>query len=197
MVEQTESNPTTDWLLFGLGNPGSRYDRTRHNLGWMLVGLLCERHGGRLIAGRADYFSSRVSIEGRRLHLIKPTTYMNLSGGAVRAYLAIERPRVPEICVAVDEVELALGRIRLRPKGSAGGHNGLKSVEAALHTTEYARLRMGCGPAPNGIDLSDFVLDEFVEDEREAVEAMVAKAADAVESWVLHGVQSTMGRFNG
>lgn len=197
MVEQTEAGSTTDWLLFGLGNPGSRYERTRHNLGWMLVGLLCERHGGRLVAGRADYFSSRISIEGRRLHLIKPTTYMNLSGGAVRAYLAIERPERPEICVAVDEVELPLGRMRLRPKGSAGGHNGLKSVEAALHTQEYARLRMGCGPAPEGVDLSDFVLGEFAEEEREQVDAMVARAADAVENWVLKGVQSTMGRFNG
>ena len=196
-MEQPEARPTTDWLLFGLGNPGGRYQYTRHNLGWLLVDRLCERHRAHLIAGRADYFAARVQIEDRRLHLVKPTTYMNLSGRAVRAYLAIEKPEQPEICVAVDDVAIEVGRVRLRPKGSSGGHNGLKSIEGALHTKEFARLRMGCGPGPEGADLSDYVLEDFPEDEHEAVDRMIGRAADAVESWVLRGVQSTMGRFNG
>jgi PTH1 family peptidyl-tRNA hydrolase len=196
-MEQSEVGPTTDWLLFGLGNPGGRYRYTRHNLGWLLVDRLCERHRANLIAGRADYFSARVQIEDRRLHLVKPTTYMNLSGRAVRAYLAIEKPEQPEICAAIDDAMIDLGRIRFRPKGSSGGHNGLKSIEQALRTKEFARLRMGCGPGPEGEDLADYVLEEFPEDEHEAVDHMVTKAADAVESWVLRGVQSTMGRFNG
>jgi PTH1 family peptidyl-tRNA hydrolase len=150
-----------------------------------------------LIAGRADYFSAQVKIEGRRLHVVKPTTYMNLSGRAVRAYLAIEKPEQPEICAAVDDAVIELGRIRMRPKGSAGGHNGLKSIDQALHTTEYARLRMGCGPGPEGEDLADFVLGEFPKAEHDVVDKMVARAADAVESWVLRGVQATMERFNG
>jgi PTH1 family peptidyl-tRNA hydrolase len=196
-MEQSEARPTTDWLLFGLGNPGGRYTYTRHNLGWLLVDRLSERHRAHLIAGRADYFAARIQIEDRRLHIVKPTTYMNLSGRAVRAYLAIEKPEQPEICVAVDDAAIELGRIRLRPKGSSGGHNGLKSIEQALRTKDYARLRMGCGPGPEGEDLADFVLEDFPEDEHDAVDQMVAKAADAVESWVLRGVQSTMGRFNG
>jgi PTH1 family peptidyl-tRNA hydrolase len=196
-MEQTEVRPATDWLLFGLGNPGGRYEYTRHNLGWLLVDRLCERHRAHLIAGRADYFSAQVKIEGRRLHVVKPTTYMNLSGRAVRAYLAIEKPEQPEICAAVDDAVIELGRIRMRPKGSAGGHNGLKSIDQALHTTEYARLRMGCGPGPEGEDLADFVLGEFPKAEHDVVDKMVARAADAVESWVLRGVQATMERFNG
>jgi PTH1 family peptidyl-tRNA hydrolase len=196
-IESDADAPTTDWLLFGLGNPGSRYRGTRHNLGWMLIDLLVHRHRRQLIAGRADYFSARIEIEGRRLHLIKPTTYMNLSGRAVRAYLAIEKPEQPEICVAIDDVALDLGRLKLRPKGSSGGHNGLRSVDEHMRSQAYARLRMGCGPVPEGADLSDYVLDDFVEEERESVEALVAKAADAVENWVLKGVQSTMGKFNG
>jgi PTH1 family peptidyl-tRNA hydrolase len=196
-MEQTEVRPTTDWLLFGLGNPGGRYEYTRHNLGWLLVDRLCERHRAHLIAGRADYFSAQVKIEGRRLHVVKPTTYMNLSGRAVRAYLAIEKPEQPEICAVVDDAVIELGRIRMRPKGSAGGHNGLKSIDQALHTTEYARLRMGCGPGPEGEDLADFVLGEFPKAEHDVVDKMVARAADAVESWVLRGVQATMERFNG
>jgi PTH1 family peptidyl-tRNA hydrolase len=180
-----------------LGNPGASYRDTRHNLGWMLVDRLCERHRARLLPGRADYFVTRVRLDGRPLHLIKPTTYMNLSGRAVRAYLAIEKPARPVICAAVDEVALDLGKLRLRPKGSAGGHNGLKSIEQALHTQEFARLRMGCGPLPQGVELEDFVLDAFGETEWDVVRALLERATDAVESWVLHGVKSTMSRFNG
>jgi PTH1 family peptidyl-tRNA hydrolase len=195
-LEQTQEEPS-DWLLFGLGNPGASYRETRHNLGWMLVDRLCARHATRLLPGRADYFAARVRVDGRTLHLIKPTTYMNLSGRAVRAYLAIEKPARPELCAAVDEVALELGKLRLRPKGSSGGHNGLKSIEASLHSREFARVRMGCGPQPAGVELEDFVLGEFSRPELELARAMLDRAADAVESWVLHGMHSTMSRFNG
>ena len=194
---QVEDPSPTDWLLFGLGNPGERYRKTRHNLGWMLTEKLCERHGGRWIPGRADYFVARCTIEDRRLHLIRPTTFMNLSGRAVRAYLAIERPERPELCVAIDDVAIDLGRMKLRPKGSSGGHNGLRSIDETLRGQDYARLRMGCGPVPEGEDMADYVLEEFLEDEWGQVDALVERAADAAESWVLRGVQSTMGRFNG
>lgn len=192
----SEEQPS-DWLLFGLGNPGTAYRETRHNLGWMLVDRLCERHKARLLPGRADYFAARVMIVNRRLHLVKPTTYMNLSGRAVRAYLAIEKPPRPVLCAGVDEVALDLGKLRLRPKGSSGGHNGLKSIEEALRSQDFARLRMGCGPVPAGVDMADFVLDEFAAAEVEPMRALLERAAEAVESWVLHGTQSTMSRFNG
>jgi PTH1 family peptidyl-tRNA hydrolase len=192
-----EGRDPSDWLLFGLGNPGSRYAGTRHNLGWMLLDVLRERHHLTLVAGRGDYFAARGRLGEERIHLIKPTTFMNLSGRAVRQYLAIERPLAPAIVVAVDDAALSLGRIRLRPRGSAGGHNGLASVEEHLGSREFARLRMGCGPAPEAMDLADFVLEDFAPDERESVGPMLDRAADAFESWVLQGPEWTMSRFNG
>lgn len=192
-----ESREPRDWLLFGLGNPGQRYASTRHNLGWMLLEVVRERLGLTLTAGRGDYFAARGHLGDDRIHLVKPTTYMNLSGRAVRQYLAIERPPAPEVVVAVDDATLPLGRIRFRPRGSSGGHNGLASVEERLGTREFARLRMGCGPAPEAEDLADFVLDDFAPAERETVQTMIARAADAFESWVREGPEWTMSRYNG
>ena len=185
------------WLLFGLGNPGGRYELTRHNLGWRLVDVLAERHGERFSAGRGDYFHARYRLDDREIRLIKPTTWMNLSGRAVRQYLAIERPEEYEMVVAIDDVHLPLGRLRLRRGGSAGGHNGLKSVIEILGSEEIPRLRMGVGPGPEGADLADYVLEEFSGGEQEAVDAMLQRAAEAFEYWVAHDPQETMARFNG
>lgn len=185
------------WLLFGLGNPGTRYERTRHNLGWMLLDRLASRRRARFAAGRADYFHARYELEGRRIHLVKPTTFMNLSGRAVRQYLAIERPEEPRLVVAADDVNLPLGRIRFRPGGSAGGHNGLRSVIEVLGRQDFPRLRMGVGPGPAGEDLADWVLEDFEADEEETVDALLGRAADAFEHWVLEGPERTMGRYNG
>jgi PTH1 family peptidyl-tRNA hydrolase len=184
-------------LLFGLGNPGGRYERTRHNLGWLLLDLLVARHDLRYSAGRGDYFFARYDLDGTRVHLVKPTTYMNLSGRAVRQYLAIERPEEPELVVATDDVNLPLGRLRFRPRGSAGGHNGLASVIEMLGRDEFPRLRMGVGPGPSGEDLADYVLEEFSRDEWEAVETLLPRAADAFEHWIREGSEKTMERFNG
>ncbi len=185
------------WLLFGLGNPGARYERTRHNLGWRLADLLAQRHGVAFSAGRGEYFMARYPLDGRSIRLIKPTTWMNLSGRAVRQYLAIERPEDYEMVIAIDDVHLPLGSLRYRTGGSAGGHNGLRSVLESLRTEEVPRLRMGVGPGPQGADLADFVLEEFEADEQEAVDAMLLRAADAFEFRVTHDPQETMARFNG
>jgi PTH1 family peptidyl-tRNA hydrolase len=194
MVERGE--PAT-WLLFGLGNPGSRYERSRHNLGWMLLDRLAQRRRVRFAAGRADYFHARYVLEERRIHLVKPTTFMNLSGRAVRQYLAIERPDAAQLVVATDDVNLPLGRIRMRPGGSAGGHNGLRSVIEILGRQDFPRLRMGVGPGPAGVDLADWVLEDFESGEEEEVDSLLVRAADAFEHWVLEGPERTMGRFNG
>jgi PTH1 family peptidyl-tRNA hydrolase len=186
-----------EWLLFGLGNPGGRYERSRHNLGWLLLDLLVARHDLRYSAGRGDYFFARYELESARIHLIKPTTYMNLSGRAVRQYLAIERPENAELMVAIDDVHLPLGRIRFRPGGSAGGHNGLASVIEILGRDDFPRLRMGVGPGPAGEDLAEYVLEDFAEEEWEPVTTLLERAADAFESWVREGSERTMSRFNG
>ncbi len=185
------------WLLFGLGNPGGRYEATRHNLGWLLTDRLAQRHGLRFSAGRGDYFHARYELDGRDIRLIKPVTWMNLSGRAVRQYLAIERPEDYKLVIAIDDVHIPLGRLRYREGGSSGGHKGLESVIESLRSKDVPRLRMGVGPGPDGADLAEFVLEEFAEDEREAVDAMLQRAADAFEFRVTHDPQETMARFNG
>jgi PTH1 family peptidyl-tRNA hydrolase len=185
------------WLLFGLGNPGGRYERTRHNLGWRLVEELARRHRVGFSAGRGDYFHARYTLETRQIRLIKPTTWMNLSGRAVRQFLAIEKPGDFELMIAIDDVYLPLGTIRFRPGGSSGGHNGLNSVIESLRRQDFSRVRMGVGPGPAGEDLAEFVLKDFAEADEETVDDMLARAADGFEHWVLHGPELTMGRFNG
>lgn len=131
------------------------------------------------------------------MHWLRPLTWMNRSGVAVRDAVARLRLEPEDVLVVVDDVALELGRLRLRARGSAGGHNGLKSVEESLGTREYPRLRLGCGPAPVDRDLTDWVLGDFAEEEWEEVDAMLAKADEAVRCWVRNGTEETMARFNG
>ena len=185
------------FAVFGLGNPGGRYLRTRHNLGFLLVELLVDRLGARPGSAAHDAIHHEARLEGNVVHLLRPLTWMNRSGLAVESFLARAQIPTERLLVAVDDTVLDLGRLRLRPRGSHGGHNGLKSVEERLGSQDYARLRMGCGPAPDGVDLADFVLGEFASDEEAVVGELVQKAADAVCSWVLSGPGETMSRFNG
>lgn len=186
-----------DHVVFGLGNPGAKYRRTRHNLGFMLLDHLDGELGRTPKAGRGDYVLSDGELEGRRLLLVRPTTYMNLSGRAVAQVLANENLEAPKWMVAVDDVAIDLGKLRMRPSGSHAGHNGLRSIHEVQGNGDYPRLRLGCGPAPEDEDLADFVLGEFLEDEWDAVGKMVGRAAHAVRGWLVDGVERTMSRFNG
>ena len=185
------------FAVFGLGNPGARYLRTRHNLGFLLVDRLVNRLGARSCGGVTDAIHHQARLEGRVLHLLRPLTWMNLSGRAVESFLARAGLEMERVLVAVDDTALDLGRIRLRARGSHGGHNGLRSVEDVLGTSDWARLRLGCGPVPGETDLADFVLAEFAADEAAAVEDLIERSADAVCSWVLSGTDLTMSQFNG
>ena len=184
----------------GLGNPGREYERTRHNVGWWVVDHLADvwrfdafrRDGEALVAGGV--------VDGTRVRLVKPQTYMNLSGTALAPYL--RRPfwsaRL-DLLVIVDEVALPLGRYRLRPQGSAGGHNGLKSVERALGTQEYARLRIGIGPTGEREqvgDLAHYVLSPFGAAEREDILSLMPRFADAAELWLREGIVAAMNIHN-
>lgn len=184
-------------IIVGLGNPGRRYADTRHNAGW----LAADRLAGRCGAGRQQYAAGGMSLPcedggGRRFLLFKPLRYMNRSGEPVSRLLGRREADAGDLLVLVDDVNLPLGSLRLRTGGSSGGHRGLESIGAALGTSEFARLRMGVGPCPEGVDLRRFVLSPFAPGEREAVDRMVESAADAALCWLRQGAETAMDRYN-
>jgi PTH1 family peptidyl-tRNA hydrolase len=182
-----------------LGNPGARYDATRHNVGWWLVDLLMQRWSATPFQEEDLWLRSKAVVSGvGDVWLTKPTLYMNRSGIAVRALvdagsIDIER----DLLIVVDDVALAAGQPRFRARGSAGSHNGLQSVEDALGTQEYARLRIGVGPAPPGVFLTDWVLSEFDDPaDEDAVLAVLPQLVEGVEVWARDGVEMAMNRYN-
>ena len=181
-------------VVLGLGNPGRRYVRTRHNVGFRVVEALARRWE---VEVRRRKFLARVGEAargGRRVLLVKPGTYMNASGRSARAALDFYRLGPEELCVVSDDVNLPLGRLRVRRSGSAGGHRGLESVAVSLGTDCFGRLRVGVG-APRG-DPRDYVLSTFSTEESDAAEAAVERAASAVECWLEEGIERCMNRYN-
>jgi PTH1 family peptidyl-tRNA hydrolase len=186
-------------LVVGLGNPGGKYEGTRHNVGFAAVDILAERHGVRWEAAPRGAEALVGRWRGADVVLAKPLTFMNLSGAAIVALLQFYKIELADMLVIVDEVQLETGRIRLRPEGSAGGHNGLKSIIASLGTGGFPRLRIGVGrPLKNDTrrNLSDHVLTRFEADERVVVDEAVGRAADASEAFVADGIAAAMNRFN-
>ncbi len=184
-------------LIVGLGNPGREYEATRHNLGFMLIDTLFNRAGGHRFREQANALVAEVSLTGERVMLVKPQTFMNLSGDAVRPLL--ERYGEGEkqnLIVASDDVALPLGMIRVRPGGSAGGQKGLKSIIARLGSQDFARIRLGVGPDHPVSDLSDFVLSPIPKRDRDTLNEMLERAADAVEVVLTEGTERAMALFN-
>ncbi|MBM4109297.1 MAG: aminoacyl-tRNA hydrolase [Phycisphaerae bacterium] len=193
-------------LVVGLGNPGTQYTNTRHNVGFMVVDRLVARHApGRVAKGRFNASIHEASIAGERTLLAKPTTFMNLSGRSVQEAVAFYKlDPSADLLVVVDDLYLPTGKLRFRPGGGDGGHNGLADVQRALGRDDYPRLRIGVGREqaegsagkPAFMDQADFVLSRFGEDERGTVDAAVNRAADAVETFVTQGLATAMNRFN-
>lgn len=181
-------------LVVGLGNPGRKYDGTRHNVGFDVVDLLASRH--RLEWESAPAEALIAKWRAASVLLAKPLTFMNLSGQAVGDLLRFFKVDLADLLVVVDDVNLEVGRLRARPNGSAGGHNGLKSVIGLLGSDEFARLRVGVGRGDRRLDLADHVLARFDPNEREDVAEMVGRAADAVELFTTDGIGQVMNRFN-
>jgi len=181
-------------LVVGLGNPGRRYAGTRHNIGFDVVDLLAERHRLEWESAPADALLAR--WRAASVIVAKPLTFMNLSGVAIGELLRFYKIELPDLFVIVDDINLELGRLRARPSGSAGGHNGLKSVIEALGTEEYARLRIGVGRGDQRRDLADHVLAKFDPEERVDVAEATGRAADAAELFVAEGIVPVMNRFN-
>jgi PTH1 family peptidyl-tRNA hydrolase len=182
----------------GLGNPGPEYVNTRHNAGFRLADHLAARwHLGAFRRGdRAR--EAEGTWEGIPIRVLKPQTYMNRSGASFSPLKSLpEFDPSRHLLVLVDDVALPVGRFRLRGAGSAGGHNGLKSVEGVLQRQDYARLRIGVGPAPPGLDdLADFVLGEFSREEWDEISQLLDPMSEAVESWVENGIEKAMNQFN-
>ena len=183
-------------VVVGLGNPGEEYRLTRHNLGRMLVERLVGRWEAERLGRRREFDLYGAQFEGSEVWLVLPRTFMNLSGLAVRAARDFSGARLEEMLVACDDANLPLGRIRLRPAGSDGGHKGLRSVIEFLGTEEFPRLRMGIGRPPEGCDMVEFVLSPFSADEWPKVEEMLERACLAVEEWVRSGIERAMTLYN-
>src|SRR5215510_607247 len=184
-------------LIVGLGNPGREYEMTRHNLGFMLIDTLCSKLGRRRFRSESNAMVAEAVLADQRVLLVKPQTYMNLSGDAVRPLLArYGDAQVSNLIVASDDVALPFGMIRVRARGSAGGQMGLKSIIARLGSQEFVRLRLGVKPDHPLSDLSNFVLSPIRNRDREQLAATLERAAEAVVVILSEGVERAMARFN-
>lgn len=195
-------------LIVGLGNPGSEYVGTRHNVGFEVVDAVAEKLGwvrigefDRMARSKFDGLTfdglmTRTSGPDEKLLLLKPLTYMNVSGRSVKAAMSFYQLEPTDVMIIVDELALPAGRIRLRPSGSDGGHNGLKDVRRALGTDQYPRLRVGIDPPPEFVPGRDYVLQRFTAEQRVKVNEAINRAAGAVITWVDRGIEQAMNQFN-
>jgi PTH1 family peptidyl-tRNA hydrolase len=184
-------------IVLGLGNPGPEYDASRHNVGWWVVDRLAYDWGFDSFNRDGRAFLTEGDVGESRVQLVKPATYMNRSGLAMRPLKAMEDFNASEdLLVIVDDAALDVGRVRFRPEGGAGGHNGLKSISGALQSNEYARLRVGVGIKPEGENLADWVLAEMSHADEEVVVGLLPGLTEAVEHWLLEGTEAAMNRFN-
>jgi PTH1 family peptidyl-tRNA hydrolase len=181
----------------GLGNPGERYRRTRHNVGFMVVDLLASRAGVREWREEREAWVATAQLGGQDVLLVKPLTFMNRSGVAVEGLLSGAGGAMEDLVVVVDDVALQLGTIRVRERGSHGGHNGLRSLVEVLGGEDFARVRVGIGVDEPAADLAGFVLADFAPEEVLQVQEMVGRAGDAVEGLLRDGAGAAMTRFNG
>ena len=188
-------------VILGLGNPGRQYEATRHNVGWWVLDHLADVWHFEGWKRDGEALVSNAAIAGTRVRLIKPLTYMNLSGAVLKNYLRRPFWAPPrDLLVVVDDVALPVGRYRIRARGSAGGHNGLRSVETALGNQEYPRLRIGVGPTEERKniyhDLADFVLAPFARDERDEILSLLPRITGAIETWAREGIDRAMNAHN-
>ena len=185
------------YIIAGLGNPDGRYENTRHNVGFEVIDILADRMGICADEKKHRALCGRGVLEGQKVILLKPQTYMNLSGESVRAAADFYKEEPKNIIVIYDDISLEPGQLRIRGKGSAGGHNGIKNIIAHLGTQEFPRVKVGIGEKPKGMDLADYVLSHFSQGERESMREAYKEAAEAVAVMVGQGIDEAMNRFNG
>lgn len=189
---------TIDWLVVGLGNPGREYERTRHNVGFRAVELLAKQAGVKIDRAKFRGLTGTAALAGQKLLLLKPETYMNLSGEAVQLAAMFYKLPIDRILVLSDDISLPVGKIRVRAEGSAGGHNGLKSVISQLGSQDFPRIRIGVGAKPHpDYDLADWVLSSFSAEEEKALAPAVEHAAAAALELIQNGPAKAAAKFNG
>ena len=192
------SSGAVDWMIVFLGNPGPKYTGTRHNAGFAVADEIARRTGADIRRLKCRALTAKTELGGKSVLLVKPQTFMNLSGEAVRPLADFYKVPANHILVVSDEIALVPGRIRLRPNGSAGGHNGLKSIIQNLGTEDFPRLRLGVGSPPHpDYDMPDWVLGVIRGADLEAFSQAVSRAADAVECCIRYGVPKAMNDYNG
>ncbi len=174
-------------LVVGLGNPGKEYERTRHNVGWMVVDRISRMLDCSFSKEKFKGFVAECSVEGKKVFLLKPTTFMNRSGESVGEFMRFYKLKPSEILVVYDDLDLPLGKVRVRPKGSSGGHRGVLSIEQHIGTNEFPRIRVGIGRPERKEDVVNYVLSPFFAEEKEKVEEVIKRAAKCAVEVILNG----------
>ncbi len=193
-----KKSSSLDWILVCLGNPGDAYENTRHNVGFATADALGERLNKPIQRLKFKALTNVVEYGGAKVLIMKPTTYMNLSGEAVREACQFYKLPPERVLVVCDDVSLSVGKLRLRRNGTAGGHNGLRSIIGQLHSDQFPRVKIGVGQKPHpDYDMADWVLGKFSKEDRKTIDATIERALDAIECTFSKGIDQAMSRYNG
>ena len=184
-------------VIVGLGNPGKKYENTRHNVGFAAIDYIAEKEGININTGKHKALVGTGYIDGVKVLLVKPQTFMNLSGESIRDAADFYKVDPEHIIIIYDDISLEVGQLRIRTKGSAGGHNGIKSIIAHLGTQEFPRVKIGVGAKPDRMDLADYVLSRFSQTDRAVMEDAFQEAANAAQMMIQEGADAAMNRYNG
>ncbi len=184
-------------IIIGLGNPGRQYEDTRHNAGFMVLDKFADKHGVDISKARFNALLGEVFVNGEKVVLVKPMTYMNNSGQAVGEVLNFYKPDLEDIIVVVDDIEIELGMLRIRAKNGKGTHNGLKSIFAHLKTDDYAKMKLGVGKFKRDMDLADFVLARPSKEDDEIIDDLIDRAVEALDEFTASPIDIVMNKFNG
>ncbi|MFR1324317.1 MAG: aminoacyl-tRNA hydrolase [Ezakiella massiliensis] len=184
-------------IIIGLGNPGRQYEDTRHNAGFMVLDKFADKHGVDISKARFNALLGEVFVNGEKVILVKPMTYMNNSGQAVGEVLNFYKPDLEDIIVVVDDIEIELGMLRIRAKNGKGTHNGLKSIYAHLKTDDYAKMKLGVGKFKRDMDLADFVLARPSKEDDEIIDDLIDRAVEALDEFTASPIDIVMNKFNG